>query len=207
MKQNLLQFISGGQIFDYKTKMMVQVSNRIFYWAVLGFIVLFSLIMVFYAWTELKLVVLNYISGFLVKVHYGEYVLWTNLNGSKITALFYQKSPLIQASVQQALDALWRKAQVSLFFGGAVYLLITLLFSRFFIKLGEKYTKDQFVSGTRLASSPKETIKSVNESQRGASEIKLLNRLPMPKYSEKQGMLFHGTTGAGKTQAMMMLLE
>ncbi|CAM3671313.1 putative conjugative transfer protein TraD (plasmid) [Legionella longbeachae NSW150] len=205
--QNMWQFMSGGQIFDYKTKMMIQVSNRIFHWAVLGFVVLFSLIMAFYASSELKLVVLHHISRFLVKFHNGEYVLWTNLNGSKITAFFYQKSPLIQASVHLAQETLWRKAQISLIFGGAVYLLITLLFSRFFIKLGEKYTKDQFISGTRLADSPKETIKSVNESQRGASEIKLLNRLPMPKFSEKQGMLFHGTTGAGKTQAMMMLLE
>lgn len=85
--------------------------------------------------------------------------------------------------------------------------MITLLFYRFFIKLGEKYTKDQFVSGTRLATSPKETIQSVSQSTRGASEIKLLNRIPLPMYSERQGMLFHGTTGAGKTQAMMMLLD
>lgn len=94
--QNMWQFMSGGQIFDYKTKMMIQVSNRIFHWAVLGFVVLFSLIMAFYASSELKLVVLHHISKFLVKFHNGEYVLWTNLNGSKITALFYQKALLFK---------------------------------------------------------------------------------------------------------------
>ncbi|KTD47494.1 putative conjugative transfer protein TraD [Legionella quinlivanii] len=207
MKQSILQFISGGQIFDYKTKMMIQVSNRIFGWAIFGFMVLFSLIMIFYAWTELKLFGLNQISHILVKAHYEDQVLWTNLNGSKVTAAFYQNSPIIQSAVRLAKESLISKSKVSLFFGGAVYLLITLLFSRFFIKLGEKYTKDQFVSGTRLAASPKETIQSVSGSKRGASEIKLLNRIPMPMYSEKQGMLFHGTTGAGKTQAMMMLLD
>ncbi|WP_242604336.1 type IV conjugative transfer system coupling protein TraD [Legionella birminghamensis] len=207
MKQSILQFISGGQIFDYKTKMMIQVSNRIFSWAIFGFIVLFSVIMVFYAWTELKLVGLNQISHILVKAHYEDQVLWTNLNGSKITAQLYQNSPMIQSTVRLAKESLITKSKVSLFFGGAVYLLITLLFYRFFIKLGEKYTKDQFVSGTRLATSPKETIQSVSQSTRGASEIKLLNRIPLPMYSERQGMLFHGTTGAGKTQAMMMLLD
>lgn len=207
MKQNLLQFMSGGQIFGYRTKMMVQVSNRIFSWAILGFTVLFVLIMGVYAWAELKLVGLNEISKFLVKVHNGDQVIWTNFNGSKISASFYQLSPIIQSSVQVAQKSLLSKAYVSLAFGGAVYLFITLFFYRFFIKLGEKYTKDQFVSGTRLATSPKETIKSVKQCEQGFSDIKLLNLLPMPKYSEKQGILFHGTTGAGKTQGMMMLLE
>lgn len=207
MKESILQFISGGQIFDYKTKMMVQVSNRIFGWAIFGFIVLFSIIMGIYAWTELKLVGLNEVSKLLVKARYDDQVLWTNLDGSKISAYLYQHSPIIQSSVRLAKLSLWTKSQISLIFGGIVYLLITYLFSKFFIKLGEKYTKDQFVSGTRLASSPSETINSVKQSKRGASEIKLLNRIPMPKHSEKQGILFHGSTGAGKTQAMMMLLE
>lgn len=207
MKQNLLQFMSGGQIFDYRTKMMIQVSNRIFSWAILGFIVLFVLIMGVYACTELKLVGLNEISKFLVKAHYGDQVIWTNVNGSKISASLYQFNPIIQSEVKLAKESLFTKAYVSLFFGGAVYFLITLFFYRFFIKLGEKYTKDQFVSGTRLATSPKETINSVKESERGFSDIKLLNKIPMPQHSEKQGILFHGSTGAGKTQGMMMLLE
>ncbi|HEM6962652.1 TPA: type IV conjugative transfer system coupling protein TraD [Legionella pneumophila] len=207
MKQGLLQFISGGQIFDYKTKMMVQVSQRIFGWAIFGFMLLFCLIMGFYAWRELKLVALHQISKILIMAHYDDVVLWTNLNGSKISAYLYQHSPAIQAEVIKAKVGLWLKAQISLFFGGAVYLLITLSFSRFFIKLGERYTKDQFISGTRLATSAKETVQSVKAAERGISDIKLLQLIPMPKHSEKQGILFHGSTGAGKTQAMMMLLE
>lgn len=115
MKQSILQFISGGQIFDYKTKMMIQVSNRIFSWAIFGFIVLFSVIMVFYAWTELKLVGLNQISHILVKAHYEDQVLWTNLNGSKITAQLYQNSPMIQSTVRLAKESLITKSKVSLF--------------------------------------------------------------------------------------------
>jgi type IV conjugative transfer system coupling protein TraD len=207
MKQNILQFISGGQIFGYKTKMLTQVSQRIFGWAILGFVLLFSLIMVCYAWPELKLVVLHEASKLMCKAHFSEQVIWTNANGSQITASLYQKSRLIQSQVALAQVILWNKAKISLFFGGAVYFLITLLCSRFFIRLGERYTKDQFVSGTRLAISPKETINSVKKSERGVSDILLLNRIPLPKHSEKQGILFHGTTGAGKTQAMMMLLE
>lgn len=207
MKQNILQFISGGQIFGYKTKMLTQVSQRIFAWAILGFLLLFSLIMTFYAWSELKLVGLNELSKLMCKAHFSEQVIWTNLNGSQITASLYQKSMQIQANVHRAQAILLGKAKISLFFGGAVYFLTTLLCSRFFVRLGERYTKDQFVSGTRLAISPKETISSVKKSERGVSDILLLNRIPLPKHSEKQGILFHGTTGAGKTQAMMMLLE
>ncbi len=207
MKQNLLQFMSGGQIFDYKTKMMVQVSQRIFTWAIAGFIVLFSFIMICCAWTELKLVGLQIVTRFLVKVHYGDLAVWTNVKGSTISAALYQQSSLIQAAVLNAKASLWTKARVCLFFGGAVYFLITYLCSRYFIKLGEKYTKDQYVSGTRLAQDEKETLHSLKQSERGVSDIKLLHRIPMPMHSEKQGILFHGSTGAGKTQGMMMLLE
>jgi len=39
------------------------------------------------------------------------------------------------------------------------------------------------------------------------SDIRLLNQLPLPARSEYQGIFFHGSTGSGKTQAIMRLLD
>ena len=42
---------------------------------------------------------------------------------------------------------------------------------------------------------------------RGISDVRLLTTLPIPARSEFQGFFFHGSTGSGKTQAMMRLLD
>lgn len=207
MKQQILQFISGGQIFDYKIKMMAQVINRIFGWAILGFALLVTVLVIGSSWPEVKLLGLQECSRFLVKTGYEDQVVWTNATGGKITANYYLKNPSIKSAVDMAKTSLWRKARYSLIFGGFIYVVIVLLFTRFFIQKGEKYSKDKFVSGTRLAKSEKETKKSVMKSKRGISDIKLLSTLPIPARSEFQGFFFHGSTGSGKTQAIMRLLD
>ena len=87
-----------------------------------------------------------------------------------------------------------------------IYLVVTKLFTPFFIKSGDKYANDQIISGTRLSPSIKATGKSVEKSKLGVSDIKIANVLPMPKFSVWQGILFHGSTGSGKTQGIMCLM-
>ena len=74
------------------------------------------------------------------------------------------------------------------------------------MKKGEKYSVDRHISGTRLAS-PKALKKSVKKGERGISDVYLLTDFPIPRRSEFQGFFFHGSTGSGKTQAMMRLLD
>ena len=84
--------------------------------------------------------------------------------------------------------------------------IIVVILSFRFIKKGEECSIDKHISGTRLAS-PKALKKSVKKGKRGISEVFLLTTFPMPKRSEFQGFFFHGSTGSGKTQAMMRLLD
>ncbi|MGJ3494541.1 type IV conjugative transfer system coupling protein TraD, partial [Piscirickettsia salmonis] len=96
---------------------------------------------------------------------------------------------------------------ISAFSALIVYFGVTQIFTRFFINKGDRHTDDQIVGGTRLASSIKETIKSVEQSSVGASEIKIANQVPIPRFSEFQGVLFHGSIGSGKSQGIMRLLD
>ena len=76
-----------------------------------------------------------------------------------------------------------------------------------FKQKGEKYSNDKHISGTRLVLSQKELIQSVKKGARGVSDVRILTTIPIPARSEFQGFFFHGSTGSGKTQAMMRLLD
>ncbi|RUQ96663.1 type IV conjugative transfer system coupling protein TraD [Legionella septentrionalis] len=207
MKQKALQFIRGGQIFDYNWKQWFQVSGRILNLAIIGFILLVTLLVLYTSWTEIKLLGLQEYSRFLVKTGYEDQVVWTSTNGSTVNASYYLKAKTIQSAIHYAKASLLRNTLLSLFIGTIIYIGIIILFTRLFIRKGEKYSKDKFVSGTRLSHSLKETKKSVVNSSRGVSDIRMLSVLPIPARSEFQGFFFHGSTGSGKTQAIMRLLD
>lgn len=206
MKQTTLQFIRGGQIFDYRLRTLLQVSNRVLHWAILGFAIFIFMILLLTAFHELKLIGLNTFSKVLALMGEESTMVWQQ-GASGLSADTYLHSPAIQQAVAHAKQSLWHKFMASLVLGGFSYIGVIVLFFRFFIKKGEKYSRDKFVSGTRLAENIKETLKSLKASSRGLSDIKLLNQIPMPRFSERQGIFFHGSTGSGKTQAMMQLLE
>ena len=201
------QFIRGGQIFDYKTKMMLQVSNRIATWAVAGYVLLVCCLMAYTSFHELKLVGLHYYCDFLNRVGFGDQIIWHSPHGDGMDAHFFLTSHAIQGLVHAARAILVKHGLLVLSFGGVIYFGIVWYFTRFFIQKGEKYSNDKLISGTRLATSPKEIVKSVQQSKRGVSDVCLLTILPMPARSEFQGLFFHGSTGSGKTQAMMRLLD
>jgi len=98
-----------------------------------------------------------------------------------------------------------------LFIASIVSILPTVAFTYFKVKKaiekGAKYANDNIISGTRLAKDIAETNKIVKKSQLGASDIKLCDSLYMPYLSERQGIFIHGSTGTGKTQLLMKLLD
>jgi type IV conjugative transfer system coupling protein TraD len=207
MLLKMRQFMSGGQIFDYKTKMMLQVLRRIFGWTLLGFMLLVGGIIFTLSFQSMKVLGMQAWCILLTKFGYGDALVWNSGAKGSFTAHWFLHSSALQEAVHQASAAVIKTATIALVVGGVCYTSLFALVARFFIKKGEKYTKDKHISGTRLAKNPQEVITSVKKSARGISQIYLFNQLPMPARSEFQGIFFHGSTGSGKTQAMMRLLD
>ncbi|STX81270.1 putative conjugative transfer protein TraD [Legionella busanensis] len=206
MKTSGLHFIRGGQVFDFSMRMMFQVLNRILAWAILGYFLLVIALLYLSSMNEIYLIAIKLISNILTHMGKGNIVVWHSDN-AMLTAYQVVNSKPIASAIIVAKQVLWSHLIKVLYYSGIVYLFIVWAFYYLFKKQGEKLSQDKYLSGTRLAKNTKETIKSLKKSGKELSDIKLLNLLPMPKHSEKQGILFHGSTGSGKTQALMHLLE
>lgn len=207
MKTAGLQFIRGGQIFLYSMRMMLQVMNRILMWAIVGYVVLVIALMAYFSLDALRLVGLHIWSQLLCAMGLESRVVWQKANVGGLTAYYFLHSVPVQTAVMLAKKQAVKNLIEASVFGGIVYAGVILFVSQFFVNKGAKYSKDKIIAGTHLATHPKELIKSVRTAARGLSEVKLLSDIPLPKSSECQGLFFHGTTGAGKTQAIMRLLD
>lgn len=188
MKGAGLQFIRGGQIFMYSMRMMIQVLNRIFVWAVLGYIITVAIMLLATSYFEIKVFYFHYYSKALDLIGFGKDVVWTSSTGETLTALDMLTLPDILSAFNDAKSLLIHNLILSTMAGGVLYIGIVISFYKFFIKKGEKYSKNKFISGTTLAKNPKETVRSVEKSKRGASNIKLLKNsavssaLRIPRY-------------------------
>lgn len=206
MSGRTLQFVRGGQIFMYTMKMMFQVLHRIFAWAVLGYVLVVGVILYVTSQADIKVYFYHLYSQILDLLGMGKDVVWHsgnfNLSAGDILSL-----PKLQYAYEQSKSSLFHNLVWSLISGGILYLGIVFVFYKFFLAKGEKYSRDKYVSGTRLAENVKETIKSVKSSKRGTSDICLFEKIPLPLRSENQGLLFHGSIGTGKSQAIMALLD
>lgn len=206
MSGKTLQFVRGGQIFMYTMKMMLQVLHRIFAWAVVGYILIVGVILYFTSQVELKVFFFHVYGQVMDILGMGGDVIWRS-GSHNLTADDMLTIPNLLEAYQQSKYKLFNNLVWSLLGGGAIYILIVAAFYRFFLSKGEKYSRDKYVSGTRLAKNIKDTIRSVKSSKRGTSNIFLFNKIPMPLRSENQGLLFHGSIGTGKSQAIMTLLD
>lgn len=204
MKQGT-QFIRGGQIFGYNTRMMAQVANRLLLWGVSGYLLLTGVMLFLTSRFQILAVGLEAYARILSILGLGDQKIWKVKSGG-FTADYYLRSPGLQKTVAHAKTLLLHDAAIALFVSAVIYGVALFFFVRFFMKKGEKYSVDKHISGTRLAT-PKALKKSVKKSERGISDVYLLSDFPIPKRSEFQGFFFHGSTGSGKTQAMMRLLD
>lgn len=200
------QFIRGGQIFGYNTRMMVQVSNRIFVWGLMGYVVLVLFILVCTSRQALETLGLQVYATFLGHIGYGAKEIWRGAHGG-FSAQYFLSDPKLQSTVMAAQKTLMQDGIKALLMAGVIYIGIVIFAIRFFKQKGEKYSNDKHISGTRLVTSPKALTKSVKRSARGVSDVFLLTNIPIPARSEFQGFFFHGSTGSGKTQAIMRLLD
>lgn len=206
MKTSSLHFIRGGQVFDFSLRMMLQVLNRILAWAILGYFILVAILMYMSSMNEIHLLLIREASHILTLMGKAEVVVW-RMGEQVLTADLVMHSKSIALAAIEAKKTLMRHLMTVLAYSSIAYIFIVWGFYYLFKKQGKKLSEDKYISGTRLAKSPRETIKSLKKSGIALSDIKLLNKLPMPKNSEKQGIFFHGSIGSGKTQALMHLLE
>lgn len=200
------QFVRGSKIFGSHNRILAQELWRFFTWTSLGFILLF-LGVLFHKARYAMLVVclwgyaslLNTLNLSFIKVwngaHHSIPAKYLVHNGSWKVAYFSSKKMLLHYSL------------FALKVSGGFYILSLILIAKFLTKKGEKYTQNKHISGTRLTKNPKELTRSISKGDRGVSDIKLLGTIPMPKRSEFQGIFLHGSTGSGKTQAIMRLLD
>lgn len=207
MKQKALQFIRGGQIFDYTMKQWFQVSGRIVNLAIIGYVLLVILLMLLVAHTQLKLLAMYAYATVLELMGQGNEIVWQTAPHHGLTATAMVHSMAIHQLVLSAKAYVIRQAIWVLALGGLLYAGIVRQFTRYFVRKGEKYSQDKYISGTCLAIKPQEVIASVKKSKEGSSDIRLLSLIPLPHMAERMGIFFHGSTGSGKTQAIMRLLD
>jgi len=200
------QFIRGGQIFGYNTRMMVQVSNRIFIWGLMGYCLLVLAILALTSRQAIETLWLQTYATFLKHIGYGTKEIWHGAHGG-FSAAYFLSNPKLQSTVITAQNILMQDCIKALVIAGVIYTGVVIFAIRFFKQKGEKYSLDKHISGTRLVTSKKALMKSVKKSVRGVSDVFLLSNIPIPARSEFQGFFFHGSTGSGKTQAIMRLLD
>lgn len=200
------QFIRGGQIFGYNTRMMVQVSNRFLIWGITGFCGLVSAILMCTSRFQLLACGLQLYAKVMDKLGFGDHVIWRGGRGG-FTSSYFLKSANLQQVVAHSKKLLTHDLIIALFISAVIYIVVVFFVIRFFTKKGEKYSVDKHISGTRFTKDPMQLKKSIKRGARGISDVYLLTDFPMPKRSEFQGLFFHGSTGSGKTQAMMRLLD
>ena len=200
------QFIRGGLSFGYETRMMARITHRIFMWGIGGYLLVVGSILGFTSHHAIATLWLQSYATFLEHTGFGKQEIWHGVHGG-FSAQYFLHSPKLHTLVIQAKQTLLHDLFVALVLGCAIYPVMVILCIRFFTQKGAAHSQNKYISGTRLADSPKALIHSVKKSERGVSDVRLLTTLPIPARSEFQGFFFHGSTGSGKTQAMMRLLD
>lgn len=97
-----------------------------------------------------------------------------------------------------------RKILISLIAGIFSGILTLFLLSRALRKHGEKQSEDKLLKGDNILSA--ETTKKLIIKNNQHSNLSLAN-LPLIKHTETAHLLFHGTTGSGKSNAIKELLD
>ena len=203
--QKTKSFIRGTQIFSYNLAMFVRGMKRVGFWGLLIYVVIFfGLMYLTTSKADVNTFSMHYWSSFLDAFGNGTKIVAGNpLRGNQITASQVMNSPIDQAYFKAAASRFVTHGIVSAIIGGILYFVSVRFFVRAFIRKGDNSSFDQILSGTFLAKNIKETIKSVTT----PGNVFIAGVLPMPQYSETQGMMVHGSVGTGKSQMIMHLLD
>ena len=198
-------FIRGTQIFSYNLAMFIQGAKRVGYWGLLVYGVIFMLLMFFLTSSaDRNTISMQIKSNTLTAFGYGEHVVISDPRRNiEMTAQAVAESKIDQAYYAKAKARLATHAWWSVFIGLIVYFFSIVFFVRAFEKKGNQNSEDEIISGTVLALDIDQTIQSVIH----PGTIFIAGILPMPRFSETQGIMIHGSIGTGKSQMIMHFLD
>lgn len=200
---DLKNFTRGGQITLHNLRMFTQIMDKVV--LISGFIFLFITILttwnltteyeryVFseYLWAKTLPIIDNQATTQFVQP-----------NGTVTTVKLVDiaKSELVNNIVRNTS----RKIILSIILGLIVGMMTLGFISRWLKKRGEKQAENILLKGDKIL--PTEVTRKLIESNGKASKLSLA-KLPLIKHTETAHLLFHGTTGSGKSNAIKELLD
>lgn len=197
----------GGQVFSYMLGMFMQVNKRISFWLVNFYLILLPLI--FYLKVPLQEIKNGGLYWWLYLTAGGEKALYrvpplydVHFDGQlfRFTSANILKDPYMMYAGDIFLQELWLSfVWASVFVG-----ILAFVIYRFLHRLGQRQAKDDVIGGRTLTEDIK-LVRNMLHSRREASPI-TFDGLPLKLNSEVQNMLFHGTPGSGKSNAINKLL-
>lgn len=200
---DLKNFTRGGQITLHNLRMFTQIMDKVV--LISGFIFLFITILttwnltteyeryVFseYLWAKTLPIIDNQATTQFIQP-----------NGTVTTVKLVDitKSELVNNIVRNTS----RKIILSIILGLIVGMTTLGFISRWLKKRGEKQAENILLKGDKIL--PTEVTRKLIESNGKASKLSLA-KLPLIKHTETAHLLFHGTTGSGKSNAIKELLD
>lgn len=197
---NKLQHVTrGGQVFFHNLRMLVQVNKLIGRW-MLGLFLLVFLVCAFLIVpkTVLMNTVQYYMAYFWRLIRLPHHLTTIHFEGQSmhITASDILQQPYFQVVSHH----LWYLFAICAAISFVVMSIGSYVSMRWLTKKGRLASEDQYLRGARLAS-----VKEVNALITTSSAF-TLDQLHFPLHFERQHILIHGTTGSGKSVAMLKQL-
>lgn len=196
-------YTRGGQITLHNIRMFVQITQKV----CLASIIVFCIVTSFFSWLTFSDYEF-YVAGeyawstFIPTFNESAGTKFIEPNGEKITVKYsdINASSLVKKIIQNICLKLIR----AMIIGGALSILVMTGISIWLRRRGKSQTENRTIKGDVLATK-EETKKIINKSKKN-SDLTLAG-LPLIKNKETSHFLFHGSTGAGKTNAISELLE
>lgn len=203
MQDNTKYYIRGGQITLHNFRMLMQISNRV----MLAVAIVFVLTTGGAFWMKLtpyeKYFIPHYAWSTVIPLLNEEARLdFIQPNGRRSTIKYTAFRDSFVS--RQILHTLARKLMVSVIDGLVALVLSAMVIVGWLRKRGEMQTRNELVKGDRILT-PAETKKLII-GQKLNSDL-LLAGLPLIRGSETTHMLFHGTVGTGKSNAIKELMD
>ncbi len=196
-------YTRGGQITLHNIRMFLQITNKV--------ILVAAVIFLFVSGLTLYTTITDYESYVLSEYLWGQTLplLDNNAstdfikpNGNKIRAKY---SDILEAPlVKREMHVIGLKILRATFAGLVAVLLACFGISRWLKKRGQTQTENILIKGDSISST--EATKALLVRKGLASDL-ILGGLPMVKGKETSHILFHGTIGSGKSNAMKELLD
>lgn len=202
-ESSIRNYTRGGQITLHNIRMFIQITQKVCLATAIVFLIVTSiaswLTISEYEW---------YVSGeyawstFIPIFNESASTKFIEPNGEKITVKYsdVKEAPLVKQVIKNVSLKLVR----AMLIGGMIAFCVMTAISIWLRRRGKSQTENRTIKGDILATKA-ETKKFINKANKNSDLI--LAGLPLIKNKETSHFFFHGSTGAGKTNAISELLE